>query len=153
PNTTGYAFADALLGNFATYTEAAYDPIGFYRYTEPSVFVDDSWKVSKKLSLNLGLRFEYMMAMYSAADNLTDFIPALYNPAQAVQITSGGKVVPGSGTLYTGLQRVANGIASQYAYVVPNANDPAVTSVPAGAPRGMYPSQGEWQPRVGFAYS
>ena len=47
PNTTGYALADALLGNFQTYTEAAYDPMGHYRYTEPGAFVDDSWKVSR----------------------------------------------------------------------------------------------------------
>ena len=26
--STGNAFADALLGNFRTYTEAAYDPLG-----------------------------------------------------------------------------------------------------------------------------
>ncbi|MEJ7710517.1 MAG: hypothetical protein WKF84_11775 [Pyrinomonadaceae bacterium] len=30
PNTTGNAFADALLGNFRTYSEAANDPIGFF---------------------------------------------------------------------------------------------------------------------------
>ena len=70
PNTTGYALADALLGNFHTYTEAAYDPMGNYRYTEPGAFVDDSWKASRKLSINLGLRYEYMMAMYSTANNL-----------------------------------------------------------------------------------
>ena len=93
PNTTGYALSDALLGNFATYTEAAYDPIGFYRYTEPSVFVDDSWKVSRKLTINLGMRFEYMMAMYSTANNLTDFVPSMFNFAQAVKINSSGQVV------------------------------------------------------------
>jgi hypothetical protein len=153
PSTTGYAFGDALLGNFSNYTEAAYDPIGYYRYTEPSVFVDDSWKVSRKLTINLGLRFEYMMAMYSTIDNLTDFIPSRFNPAQAVKITSSGQVVPGSGNIYNGLQRVATGINPAYNYLVPNYADPGVLSVPSGAPRGMYPSQGEWQPRVGFAYA
>lgn len=153
PMTTGFAFADALLGNFANYTEAAYDPIGYYRYTEPSVFVDDSWKVSRKLTLNLGMRFEYMMAMYSAINNLTDFVPSMFNYAQAVKVNSSGQVVPGSGNMYNGLQRVANGINPAYNYLVPNANDPAVLGVPTGAPRGMYPSQGEWQPRIGFAYA
>ena len=42
--------------------------MGHYRYTEPAAFVDDSWKVSRKLSVNLGLRYEYMMAMYSTAE-------------------------------------------------------------------------------------
>ncbi len=153
PSTTGYALADSLLGNFQTYTEAAYDPIGYYRYTEPSAFVDDSWKVSRKLTLNLGLRFEYMMAMYSQINNLTDFLPSAFNFAQAVKVNSSGQVVPGSGNIYDGLQRVSNGINPSYNYLVPNYNDPGVLSVPTGAPRGMYPSQGEWQPRLGFAYA
>ena len=154
PNTTGYALADALLGNYYTYTEAAYDPMGHYHYTEPSVFVDDAWKVSRRLSITLGLRYEYMMAMYSTANNLAEFVPSLYNPAQAVQLNSGGStIVPGSGNIYNGLVRVASGITPGGAYLVPNANDPSVLSVPDGAPRGMYPSQGTWSPRVGFAFS
>jgi hypothetical protein len=154
PNTSGYALADALMGNYYTYTEAAYDPMGHYRYTEPAVFVDDSWKVSRRLSITLGLRYEYMMAMYSTVDNLAEFVPSLYNPAQAVRLNTGGStIVPGSGNIYNGLVRVGNGINPSQAYLVPNANDPAVLSVPAGAPRGMYPSQGTWSPRVGFAFS
>ncbi|SRR5579871_273116 len=150
--TTGYALADALLGNFNTYTEAAYDPLGKYRYTEPGFFVDDSWRVSRKLTLNLGLRWEYMMAMYSQADNLAEFVPSLYDPKQAVRLT-GSNIVPGSGNIYNGLVRVGNGITPDGAYLVPNAKDPAVLAVPDGAPRGMYPNRGEWEPRVGFAYS
>jgi hypothetical protein len=153
PNTTGNALADALLGNYATYTEAAYDPMGKYRYTEPSVFIDETWKVSRKLSINLGLRYEYMMAMYSTADNLAEFVPSLYDPAQAVRLDSKGLIIPGSGNIYNGLVRVGNGINPSQSYLVPNANDPNVQSVPSGAPRGMYPSQGTWSPRVGFAFA
>jgi hypothetical protein len=153
PNTTGYALADALLGNFNSYTEAAYDPMGYYRYTQPAAFVDDAWKVSRKLSLNFGLRYEYFMTMYSQLDNLTNFVPSLYNPANAVEINSSGRIVAGSGDIYNGLQRVANGIPSQYNYLVPNASDPAVLAVPDGGPRGMYPNHHTFSPRVGFAYA
>jgi hypothetical protein len=152
-NTTGYAIADALLGYFQTYTEAAYDPMGHYRYTEPGAFVDDSWKVSRKLSINLGLRYEYMMPLYSAGNNLANFVPSLYNPATAVKMNSSGNVVAGSGNIYDGMQRVANGIGSNLAYLVPNANNPAVLAVPDGGPRGMYNGQSTWQPRFGFAYA
>jgi hypothetical protein len=153
PNTTGYALSDALLGNFQTYTEAAYDPMGHYRYTEPAAFVDDSWKASRKLTVDIGIRYEYMMALYSTVNNLANFVPSLYNPAQAVTVTSSGLVVPGSGNIYNGLQRVSNGIDPGQAYLVPNANASSVLSVPAGAPRGMYPNQSTWAPRVGLAYA
>jgi hypothetical protein len=151
PNTTGYALADALTGYYQTYTEAAYDPMGHYRYTEPSAFVSDSWKVSRRLSLDLGIRYEYMMAMYSTVDNLAEFVPSLYDPTQAVRYNSAGNIVPGSGNIYNGLIRVANGVNPAHAYLVPNANDPKVLGVPSGAPRGMYNGQHTWSPRVGFA--
>src|SRR5690348_14154429 len=99
------------------------------------------------------MRYEYMMAMYSTADNLTVFVPSLYNPAQAVRYNSSGNIVPGSGNIYNGLVRVANGVNPSQAYLVPNATDPKVLAVPAGAPRGMYPSQGTFSPRIGFAYA
>ena len=57
PNTTGNALADALLGNFRSYTEASADPIGFFRFTQPMAFVQDSWKVSRKLSFEFGVRW------------------------------------------------------------------------------------------------
>jgi len=153
PNTTNYALSDALLGYYQIYTEAAYDPMGKYRYTEPAAFVSDSWKATRKLSIDIGLRYEYMMAMYSTVNNLSIFDPSTYNPAQAVKMTSSGGVVPNSGNIYNGLVRVANGISPSQAYLVPNANSPAVLGVPAGAPRGMYNSPGTWSPRIGFAYA
>jgi hypothetical protein len=153
PNTTGYSLADALTGNFNSYTEAQYDPIGYYRYTEPSAFIDDTWKVSRKLSVNLGLRYEYFMTMYSQLDNLTNFVPSMYDFAQAVTVNSKGQIVPGSGNIYNGLQRVANGVPSNYDYLVPNASAPSVLAVPNGGARGMYPSHATWSPRVGFAYA
>ena len=82
--------------------------------------------------------------MYSAINNLSNFVPSLYKPANAVTLTSKGQIVAGSGNIYNGLQRVANGITPAYDYLVPNATDPAVLGVPSGGPRGMYPSHGAW---------
>src|SRR5215217_1319031 len=44
--TSNQAFADALLGNFRTYSEQALDPLGFFRFTQTEAFVADSWKVN-----------------------------------------------------------------------------------------------------------
>ena len=55
-NSTTQVIGDMLLGNFRTYSEFAYDPVGFFRFQQYEAFVTDSWRVSKKLSLELGVR-------------------------------------------------------------------------------------------------
>jgi hypothetical protein len=153
PNTTGNALADALLGNFRTYSEASADPVGFFRFSQPEAFVQDSWKVSSKLSLELGVRYQYMQPMYTQANNMANFVPALYDPAQAVTMTTSGTVVPGSGNLYNGLIRAGNGVPTDQEGRVPGSTTPFFQSIPAGAPRGLSGSASLFAPRVGFAYS
>ena len=153
PNTTGNALADALIGNFRTYTEASADPVGFFRFTQPMAFVQDSWKVNRKLSLELGLRYEYVQPMYTQGNNMANFVPALYNRAQAVTMTTSGTIVPGSGNPYNGLVRAGDGVPSNQQGRVPGSTTPFFQSIPAGAPRGLYNSANTFGPRVGFAYS
>jgi hypothetical protein len=152
-NTTGNALADALLGNFRSYTEASADPVGFFRFTQPEFFVQDSWKVSPKLSLEIGVRYQYLQPMYTVANNMANFDQSRYNPAQAVQVRLNGTIVPGSGNPYNGLVRAGNGIPTDQAGRVPGANGPLFNQIPAGAPRGLYSPASLWGPRFGFAYS
>jgi len=152
-NTTGNALADALLGNFRSYTEASADPVGFFRFTQPEFFVQDSWKVSPKLSLEIGVRYQYLQPMYTVANNMANFDQSRYNPAQAVQVTLGGAVVPGSGNPYNGLIRAGNGVPSDQQGRVPGSTGPLFNQIAAGAPRGFYNPASLWGPRFGFAYS
>ena len=153
PNTTGNALADALTGNFRTYTEASADPVGFFRFTQPMAFVQDSWKVSRKLSVELGLRYEYVEPMYTQGNNMATFVPALFNRAQAVTMTTSGTVVPGSGNPYNGLIRAGDGVPTDQQGRVPGSTSAFFQSIPAGAQRGLYNSASTFGPRVGFAYS
>ena len=154
-NTTGYSFADALLGNFSSYSEASADPTGFFRFWQPEAFVQDTWRVSQKLSLDLGVRWQYMQSIYTQANNMTNFDPSRFDPAQAVQITqdSKGLIVPGSGNPYNGLIREGSGVPKDQAFRVPGANGPLYSVIPAGAPRGLYPGSNNVGPRLGFAYA
>ena len=86
PNSTRNAFADALLGNFRTYSEFSVDPIGFFRFTQTEAYVNDSWRLNRKLSLELGVRYAYSSPTYTQANNIVNFDPALYDPAQAVTL-------------------------------------------------------------------
>jgi hypothetical protein len=153
-NSTGNAFADALLGNFRTYSEASIDPVGFFRFSQTEAYVNDSWRLSRSLSLELGLRYAYSSPTYTQANNIVNFDPALYNPAQAVTLNRNGTIdMSKGGNRFNGLVIAADGVPQDELGRVPNGQSSAVLAVPNGAPRGLYDSQQVFMPRVGFAYS
>lgn len=152
--TSNNSFADALLGNFRTYSEQALDPLGFFRFTQTEAFVADSWKVNRKLSLELGMRYQYGMPIYTQANNLANFDPSLYNPAQAVTILANGNIdTTKGGNRFNGLVRAGNGVPPEELARVPGGDSADVKAVPVGAPRGLYEGHHYIMPRVGFAYS
>jgi Carboxypeptidase regulatory-like domain len=152
PNTTGLAFADALLGNFRTYSEGADDPLGFFRFTQYAAFASDNWRVRPDLSLEVGVRYEISNPTYTQGNNISNFDPALYDPGAAVTLTRAGAIVPGSGNPYTGLIRAGDGIPSDQEDRV--TIDPAAAAlIPTGAPRGLYDTHHLFMPRFSAAYT
>uniref|UniRef100_Q020J2 TonB-dependent receptor, plug n=1 Tax=Solibacter usitatus (strain Ellin6076) TaxID=234267 RepID=Q020J2_SOLUE len=152
-NTTTNALADALLGNFYTYTEAGSFRQGWYRFTQVEPYVQDDWKVNSRLTVNLGLRWEYMQPQYSALNNTSAFLPQYYNPAKAPQIVrSTGAIVQGTGDPYNGLVLGGNGFPDAAKGRVPVASDPAVLALFHNLPKGTAQTyNATWAPRIGFA--
>jgi hypothetical protein len=66
-------------------------------------YVDDSWKVTARLTIDLGLRYSLFPPAHEASDKYRVFSPAAYNPAQAVTVNSAGQIVAGSGNPQDGL--------------------------------------------------
>jgi hypothetical protein len=151
--TTGLAFADALLGNFRTYREASADPVGFFRFSSLEGFVTDSFKVHRKLSLEFGVRWQRNLPTYTQANNITNFVPALYDKSKAVSVTPGGLIVPGSGNIYNGLVRAGDGVPEEEMGRMIGLNVAALNLIPSGAPRGLYEPQLLFAPRFSFAFS
>ena len=54
----GYNGADFLLGHFSTIESAVALARGDFRNTEIGLYVDDTWKVTPRLTINWGLRWE-----------------------------------------------------------------------------------------------
>ncbi|HEY2971873.1 MAG TPA: carboxypeptidase regulatory-like domain-containing protein [Pyrinomonadaceae bacterium] len=156
--TSNNSFADALLGNFRTYSEQAVDPLGFFRFSQYEAFLADSWRLSPKLSLELGARFQYGVPIYTQANNLANFDPSLYNPTLAVTIFGTGAQAGNidtsrGGNRFNGLIRAGNGVPPEELGRVPGGDSAAVLAVPTGAPRGLYSPHQYLMPRVGFAFT
>ena len=70
PYDSGYAYSNLLLGSVQAYGEDSTRLLNHARYNQPEWYAQDSWKVSRRLTLDLGVRFQLPGAV-SAADNTT----------------------------------------------------------------------------------
>src|SRR5579883_2543969 len=95
PSTTvgsGYDLADFLMGNPDNYTQYPKAPSNI-RSHQYAGFVQDSWHVSKRLTLNLGLRYEYAEPKYDTQGRTFSFIPG--QQSQVFPNAPPGLVFPG----------------------------------------------------------
>jgi len=56
-----------------------------FRASDYNVFVQDDWKLSRKLTVNLGLRYELDLPPYDTEGRIGGFDPALYRPRMEVE--------------------------------------------------------------------
>ena len=63
PLNSGYPFANALLGVYSSYTQASSKPEASYYYYDLSGYIQDTWKATPHLTLDLGLRLVALRAL------------------------------------------------------------------------------------------
>jgi Carboxypeptidase regulatory-like domain len=156
----GYDFADYLMGYSQQYTENAVQDSGHWNNLSYSAYVQDNWRANRRLTLNLGLRWDGMPHTYEANNQSANFYPNLYNPANAAKFWNDGSgnicsaaasatanfgctgASPGLGTspnpILAGMQFYTNGMGIG-----------GVNGIPKGLVNNTWANFG---PRIGFAY-
>ena len=81
PLDTNYAYSNAALGVFSSYTEAISRPHSDIRSRGLDWFVQDNWKVNRRLTLDLGIRFTWFEPFWMHNNLLAGFVPDRYDPA------------------------------------------------------------------------
>ena len=151
PSSTGFAPANALLGYFSDYSEFGDKPVTPYIATAWDFFVQDSWKATRKLTVEAGVRYSLWPPWHSKWGTLASFDPKYYDPAKAAVIDrTGGFVVSGDRF---------NGMVLPGCKPTKDATDrfPFLTQFERlyhCAPDGYAPTYKDgFQPRLGLAYS
>jgi hypothetical protein len=80
---TGFAYANALLGNFNSYTEASSRPFTNLELKLFQWYAQDQWRINKKLTLNYGMRFGWHSPFFQIDNQGSNFDPALFSAANA----------------------------------------------------------------------
>ncbi|MFZ0394062.1 MAG: TonB-dependent receptor [Terracidiphilus sp.] len=151
-------FQDFLLGNDVDYTQASRDTIPDLHYTNLEAFAQDDWKLSRRLTLNLGVRYSYFPSPSDLLNTLANFDPTFFNKADAPVIDpvsgnftnttlSGATLVQTPATYENGLI-YPSGTACSLAEKVSSLE---ATCSPYGSHVDPDPHD-NFAPRAGFAY-
>jgi hypothetical protein len=120
---TGNGYANAYLGYIQSYSQATARATFNVHYWNTEFYLQDNWRVNKRLSLDFGARFYNQPPQNDVNLTFANFFRNLYSAAKAPRLyvpgTSGGKRVaidPGTGTVAP---------VSYIGLYVPNSGDPA----------------------------
>ena len=155
PNESNHPFANALLGNFTSYTESTTRPWTQDRATVIEGFVQDNWKIGPRLTVDYGIRLGWAQPFHDFRRDEAGFVPSRFSLSQRVTLIKPGMV----GNQRVGVNPITGATLPviDIGAVVPGVGDPFNGSVnlqvdrsyPGGL-RGNSPLK--LGPRFGFAY-
>jgi hypothetical protein len=145
---TGNDFADFLLGYSTQYEEDAVQSAGHWNNVSYAAYVQDNWRATHRLTLNLGLRWDGAPHTYEANQQSANFYPNLYNPANKPVFNADGSInttLTPAGALGTSPNPILAGLL----FYTNGIGIGGKNGIPKGLTNDYWPQFG---PRVGFAY-
>jgi hypothetical protein len=146
-------FANFLLGQAASYTQASHDTVPYLHYVNFEAYVQDDWKVTPRLTLNLGVRYSYFPSPFDSHDTLLNFDPSAFNFANAPAID------PATGNMNLALSPNANAATYANGLIFPTGatctTAQSISSTASCSPFGTRVnanSNKNFGPRFGLAY-
>jgi hypothetical protein len=157
PYDTNFGFSNALLGVYNTFQQASAYINGQYRYWNMEGFVQDTWKVTPRLTLDYGLRGAWYQPQYDASLQASTFLPSLWSAANAPRLYRPA-ISPGTTSTRAAYDPVTNTYLPSFdvGLEVPGVGQPfqgicQSTACPNG--KYLFPSaHPQWGPRFGLAY-
>lgn len=161
PQNTGHPFANALLGLFDSYTQAEQKVTSNYFYRDLSGYIQDTWKIRQRLTLDLGVRISHFQPIHDKEGRLGFFNPDLFDPAQAVRLYR--PVCVGSPCVARAIDPAVAGApslentrpANYVSTIVPGSGSltNGIGRVSDGYPAGGFETAAVlWGPRAGFSW-
>ncbi|MGC1492569.1 MAG: hypothetical protein WA798_14455, partial [Candidatus Acidiferrum sp.] len=151
---TGNSTADFLLGYADSYQELAVQDSGHWNNTSTAAYIQDNWRFNRRLTLNLGLRWEGMPHTYEANGRMGNFYPQLYNQADAAFVAPNGTICgsatqPGCTAVSPGLGASPNPILAGVPLYLNGIGIPGQDGISDGLVANHWLN---FAPRLGFAY-
>ena len=140
---SGDSYLNFLLGFADSFQQLQNQATDHWINNTYSFYAMDDWKVSHRLTLNLGVRYDAMPHVYEKNNRVSNFVPSDYDPA-AAQTPD-----PTTGSL----NPAGPGFSQPAGAAVPFYLNGIRIAGQNGFPRGTVQNfWGTVQPRVGFAY-
>ncbi len=83
---TGYPYSNAVLGSIFAYGDDNKKQVNHARYTQIEWFAQDTWKATRRLTLDYGVRFHRVGDLYSKGATLGLFRQEEYDPKKVGQL-------------------------------------------------------------------